>query len=364
MQCRSCGYAGPPPVEVQTQLERGNAALKGLDIRQRQLGQLHRFLLASSLAGMGCLGVFFALSTIGLGFFALLGLLMLALAGPGSSIVYMLTSPLIIFFLGAIPALAFFSQQRRKFQLICAALPPQINGEPAGCHICGADLPRANGKETLVRCQYCQADNLVDVTLIEKASSARRTTIDDYAEAIKREGLEVGVSATAAAGAVLVWPIASFMGGLILASFIQKALDVIEKPANTKERHILLQSTAGACVGRVNMVDSSGVGTVVVDLPTPPGIDLINHVSAVGNANLNLQSLVGKRAGFRTHNGTTNGKVLRLFSTQAMPSTVFAQVKQDNGEENRFDITSACFLEPIANAQVFTVTKDKPKKSK
>jgi hypothetical protein len=55
---------------------------------------------------------------------------------------------------------------------------PAKEGAPPSCRRCGAPLPKAGGDVILVRCAYCEAENLLDIDLFGRQSTVVTADIE------------------------------------------------------------------------------------------------------------------------------------------------------------------------------------------
>ncbi len=81
--------------------------------------------------------------------------------------------------------------QRRSLEVTCAAGPPVAPGAPARCRVCGGEI-HTGAAGALVRCTYCQADNLLAPDRIAEQAVARARDADDQVAAISREAQALG----------------------------------------------------------------------------------------------------------------------------------------------------------------------------
>jgi hypothetical protein len=88
----------------------------------------------------------------------------------------------------------------RRLQEAAGAVPPEKEGEPPRCHVCGAPL-EGEGVRGIARCGYCAADNVLTPALVSGASAKRLEVLDDYVAEVRRES---GALARAFGGGALL----------------------------------------------------------------------------------------------------------------------------------------------------------------
>lgn len=205
--CRHCGFDGAPSDDVQQRLRAAQQVLVGLDVRERQLDERRR--RAAAGADLGLI-VFFA----GIGLLLLLapvylcgGLLGLGRGDPEAVAFGCSCSNMTATLLLVVPLVARrMARARRDLLEHCAALPPEAEGEPSRCHVCGAGLA-AEGAAAVVRCPHCEADNVVSTEALARARERRVADVDSY-EALVREQAD---TTTAGRGLMNVWLVMGVM---------------------------------------------------------------------------------------------------------------------------------------------------------
>lgn len=153
--------------------------------------------------------------------------------------------------LGLLGAVAFVQLRRMRVALEahCAALPPGRPGEPAGCRVCGgAVIPR--GTEVVVRCTYCQADNLVDPRVLRERAPARAREVTDYAHEVVAQARMLE---SAGRSKAMLWvaavPLCTCLCGCPNL-FLGYRLGLAEPEAAACE-HVLVTTAEGRCVGEL-----------------------------------------------------------------------------------------------------------------
>ena len=140
-----------------------------------------------------------------------------------SWLIAILPLPLSVF-VGGLGAVILVRRVVRKLEARCAAIPPSKPGESASCHVCGAPLA-AVGEQAVVRCQYCQSDNLVSAKVLDRARIARDVVMQDYAKAIRQQSLRVPTVSVLGsfgwAAAVLVTMVGSCGGAHLYDNYLE-----------------------------------------------------------------------------------------------------------------------------------------------
>jgi len=186
VRCTHCGEARPPGPEVVERLAAGRAALEAVQTSARQLDRHRRRALHRADNAV-------VLFTVGLVLLLLAAPVYLCgggyglLVGDGESMLFGCTCTNMLLSLLVLVPLAWRRMVARRRQLVrsCAAEPPLTPGAAARCRLCGGDLPDAAGAEAVVRCTYCDADNLVAADAIAAEADAVRQGHGDLVEAIR-----------------------------------------------------------------------------------------------------------------------------------------------------------------------------------
>lgn len=82
------------------------------------------------------------------------------------------------------------ARSQHRLMQACAAIPPEQEGAPARCHVCGGAV-YPEGAKKVARCCFCQADNLLSEAALETASRQRVTDLEAYVSAIRLESRSV-----------------------------------------------------------------------------------------------------------------------------------------------------------------------------
>lgn len=144
---------------------------------------------------------------------------------------------------------------RARVEQACAAVPPAVPGAPPGCHVCGADLPAVDlSRQAVVRCKYCQADNVIRPEVMQGAVMAGVYAADSllaqvnaHAKALVKHRRH---SSWLLAALALVAPVASCAGFVAVAA--------VAPEAEPTDDLVLVRTDAGPCVARRGPTDPDG----------------------------------------------------------------------------------------------------------
>ncbi|MCB9595806.1 MAG: hypothetical protein H6719_24000 [Sandaracinaceae bacterium] len=262
--CRSCHYQGPPAPDVAQRLQAAGQILLSLDARGRQLGAQQRRVVQSArrtpwmLALLVVSGLVLLVPCVGAG--ALFGLT----SHPSYSLAIICVAPPLVLGLVGMGIVLLAFRRRGALERACSATPPDVEGAPARCHVCGGPLPpeslRARG---VVRCGYCQADNLVDPERLVAMGSQRVADIAGFEREVRRHGTSLKTESTLSILAIVMLVLGAPMICLLTSSVVYKLVPFIEvEPDLTLEYH-LVDTTGGVCVSRVNTRLDSGLAFMI-----------------------------------------------------------------------------------------------------
>lgn len=283
LSCPACGFRGPPPADAYQKLQAARHMLFGLDVRLRQLGDAQRRSLETARSkrrGFLFITVVFAFP------FALW-----ALASLGSQLdpvdpadssspegVFFALGPLAFFALGASLSYRFIKERQQRLEQACAARPPRVQGEPAACHVCGAPLHSAAGV-AVVRCGFCQADNLVEPRVLARLNRAGVRVAGQIEDEVQTQARAMSREA-GLANALLVPMIFAAPTLMLVGLFgIGVPLMFIDKAPNLAIRYVEVTGVGtGTCVARLrqrrdgahlDFGKSPPPGMVLESLPRP-----------------------------------------------------------------------------------------------
>jgi DNA-directed RNA polymerase subunit RPC12/RpoP len=256
IRCPYCGHHGPLPAAVAQQLEQARQLLFSLDVHARQLDARERRAVASS---HGSRALLLAATLAGALPVALATLLLVAMALLTSSWMGLFWWGALLFAILLTVWAVLRARQRlhtrvRALTLACAATPPRAPGEPASCHVCGS--PIASDVEAVVRCGYCQSDNIVATDVLAAAKQHRQGTLTDFASAVQQQASSVTAAGRlGAVGIVGTGCMGPVLGlGLSFLSAISVAMCGPELSADDR-RYALIERDARRCYAEVQESD-------------------------------------------------------------------------------------------------------------
>jgi hypothetical protein len=199
--CPFCGHEAAPEPELARRLEAAAATLAGIDRQARQLsGAQRRSIRASGAWILAYALLLFALAAPFLLAAAIAILVLLVFDGRfNPALTAVLCAPLLVVSIAALRGMVALTRRRRALFAACAATPPARPGEPAFCHVCAGPV-ELRGR--IVRCAYCDADNLVDPSVMRRfgqrdaaALGELQQHVEAQAHALSRTGAWASVSA-------------------------------------------------------------------------------------------------------------------------------------------------------------------------
>lgn len=294
LSCVACAYRGQPPRESAGPLREAAAAVFRSPIASRQLSDSIRRALGSS----GFYGRRFTLLAAATTMPFVLAELLFYVgdrsANGDSNVV------LNGFMLGTIGGAALLwalgraliRRRQRAMEEACAARPPEVEGQPASCHLCGA--PITEHAEAFVRCAFCGADNLVSPGVLRRVRGVLSPWYGSQVQAVElalarmRQASE-GMMLRVIAGAFLI-PTLLFLGtivGVLIASRCEIRPDL-------GRRYAAVETPAGRCIGHVVM-EPDQEARVYFGLWHPPGFPPSKLVPRSSIEPFAPGALVGKR---------------------------------------------------------------------
>ncbi len=318
-RCHACGYHGAPPPEISRRLLAARELLAGLDVRLRQLSDAQKKTLTSSakqrriyrrltiflfipfaIWGAGGIGAFVSphdpFSDFGIG-----GL-------------FLTLGPLVLFVAFAVLMYGQIKKRQNRLEQSCLARPPRAAGEPAACHVCGGPLKTET--KAIVRCAFCEADNLVDPTRLAVQTSAEHRGVRDLELEIEAQARasagEAGLGTASLALMVLGAPLLV----LVLIFFVGIPLSFIEVEPSPKLRYSHVPVGATTCLARVRR---DGKDYLLDFGKTPPEGHQTKEVIPEDPLPemVEIQALMGLRV--RRADGEV-GRVVRVFQSFALPN--------------------------------------------
>lgn len=338
IRCSSCGYDGPPAPAVAEQLGRAAAILRQVDVRERQLTGGARAVLASGrwpvvayLAVAALVNAPFLVLTI-------FGVWLWATSGTSTSGLLWFATPLIVSVLATGVGLRWLGRRRANLRLEAAAAPPAAPGSTASCRVCGASLEESRGP--VVRCGYCEADNLVDPAALRLAAATKLRSLENLVESVRAGATGLRAASRRAGCALASVGCLTPVVLLVASTAIAMVLASIETEPSGAARYAIVQTAAGRCValvserpGGVRLSYGGAAGTAAIapeDRSSTAGL-------AVGPA----QQLVGRRV--RVHTTGASGTVVRVRGT--LLGNDVAVLAAPGGAESSVDLPGLCLTD-------------------
>lgn len=178
MRCGGCGFQGPPPPEDAARLARAQQIVQEANVRERQLGPLQTRMLTSELALNLLYAVAAALALVP--YLCCVWLVITVGTERGdylTSVVAVFPVALLLVFVAS--GFFFLRARLKKIRVSLMSLPPLEAGHAASCRLCGGDI-QVGDVRAVVRCSYCDADNLVDPAWLRSQERARDATLDSF----------------------------------------------------------------------------------------------------------------------------------------------------------------------------------------
>lgn len=330
--CGNCHHQGPSSPELSRELRAAADALWQMDAADRQLSGAQRLNVASARS-------YLVFLSIGLG--AVLLPLMLLAGGcvalfgtaesfePGNLLFIALGALPLVLGLGA-SLLALRHVHRRGAALVerCAAVPPVAQGHPARCHVCGGPL-EVHARQGIVRCGFCQADNLVSRSVLSRLGARRQARIGQLLEQVQGEARALDQSAMAAGAAAFATVLLAPVVGFVLLVGIVIAGTATETEPLPDAVYALAPYTNTRCVVRVVRAGSGEVLEHGTDRPVgapersaaPSGLERVRGAE-----------LAGRELGLE---GSRRGKVKRLYRTLLARSFDYVELETDGRLESQ-----------------------------
>ncbi len=288
--CAHCAYVGAPPAEAGREIHAAIGVLGGLAVRRRQLNGLQRRAVTSSWLYSALFLIFFALLVIPFALFTLILLL-----GPGpSNFFYTATLgfvPLLLVLVSGGFGLWWLRRSRRKLLDRCAAVPPPVPGQPARCHVCGAPLT-AGGSGAVVRCGFCQADNVVTKDVLSRVAGRQHLVTTGLEQDVRRQASSFGMQSMLVNAFVLIMAFLAPIGGFVAAIAIGLGLSQLELEPDTSIRYVRYPTPAGQCLARIR--DEGG--RRILDFNSPPAPTMTSKLTLPEGrklVELSVQDLLG-----------------------------------------------------------------------
>ncbi|MEO8798085.1 MAG: hypothetical protein ABI551_09390 [Polyangiaceae bacterium] len=306
LRCLACGYDGPPAPSVVPTLQAAREFLFSRNVLDRQLTAARARALAQNAPLR--FGLLFALTCVPFtaSFLSMVSFSMNACGGIerfGSAAVSSL--PLVGLCFYGVRALLRIKRAQDELRAACAALPPERQGEPALCHVCGGPLPAG---DAVVRCSFCRADNYTDLAVISQLGGQQALDVTQYELGVARvEAFVKSVTFEEQKRALLRGLAVFFLAGYP-AMMISQLMLRVELPTTYSGRYAFVTTPDGDCLAR-----------------SPTGS--------------NLSTLVGKRVRTRGGEPRASGVVEKVYASFF---GCFAVIVDSDGDSDKFDPLTLC----------------------
>lgn len=344
LRCLACHYQGPPGTHARTAIDSAARLLGTVDVRQRQLSERQRRTLSRMRQFRWLLLGLLVFGLVVLAPCALCGLVFLT--GREAPIPAIACASPFLFLATTGGAVVLWSfRNGRRLENACAALPPDVEGEPAACHVCGGALEADIDAGGFVRCTFCAADNLVARDILARQARRKVGEVGRLDEEVKHQatsvGLESGVSCVVVLLLALVAP-AVCIGTAVGLVVVTRQ---IEDPVDPDEQYVAVDTPDGPCVARMDPFDEQGRRKLSV-WGGRTDYSPTTHVEGDDalHPTFGADGLVGRRVRFQRGRDWIGGSVLRVYSPP-LTSGNFAVVAT-GGEEERLEIEKLCFEQP------------------
>ena len=338
LACGTCGTQSPTPPRERAEINKAAEILGAMDERSRQLSASARKAIASSRSSMLYFGLALGLGAVPVLIWTLLALVSTIAEGrPVWEALWLVFTLVPLVVLGALGTV-WLRSRKRKLEDACAARPPLRPNEPAGCAVCGAPLP--NSTDALVRCTYCQADNLVDPAVLERSKKNQSMAFDNYAQALQLRAQGISSAAGVASGVAVGVGCASPAVAIVLLVITTVVLFVfVREPADAKAEYVAVPHGKTACLAELNRKED-GSATLDFQGNEPEGMKSYREIPSLkGYRVFDAKSLVGVKV--RDSNGTA-GKVEKVQSTPVLLDSVV--VVLDSGKRDEWAIPGLCLV--------------------
>jgi hypothetical protein len=347
LRCAGCGFSGAPPPEVGSQLHAARAMLFSLDVRLRQLSSAQRRALERASTYRLAFILVASILALLLSCWALAGLSIMRAPedptdDPGVSGILFALMPISFFAVIALASYRYIQRKHRALENACAARPPREKGEPAGCHVCGAPLS-ASSEHCIVRCAFCQADNLVAPQVFARISGKQAGVADAIERDIAREASAAsgaaGVSGMLMLPAAIAMPFVAILWMIIMGV----ALHFVELAPNMKYRYVTVTTPAGECVARLRR--RGGKEFLDFSINHPEGVP--EEQAPPEGARLETFDVTALRdRTIRMRSGKA-GRIVKMYETAGPSNDNSMEIEPVEGgsTESRY-VRGACFAEP------------------
>ena len=334
---------------MRTVVAEAAAELGRADLSGRQLNGRQRRALLRHRRQRGRMTKAFLIALLPLSACALCGtVFMLGRSAP--MLTLMCASPFAFLFLSGTPLLVYTRRKARHLEQACAATPPAVEGEPAACHVCGADLgsPELDAGG-FVRCNYCAADNLVAVDVLARMGDERLEVVHDLKAVVLRESTRLSTTTDLGLVAVILLAVAAPLACLGTAYATTRWVWAIEGDVEPNDRYVTVTTPDGPCIARVSRRYDDGTAYLIL-FGTRRGYRGANYVpNAASAATFGADELVGRTVRYSFLSTWVQARVLRVYRPplDASNRAVLLPLEDAHASTTPNDqINGLCFAEP------------------
>ncbi|MBK8252930.1 MAG: hypothetical protein IPK82_09700 [Polyangiaceae bacterium] len=250
LDCAACGFSGPASAEVAQALHVASGVLKTLNEKERQLTDQQRRTLSSSKGITS--GYWLASLAVGIPLLAC-GAVGSVMAFGGKQISFwgaaVSLTPLALYITTVIAGGQWVKKRYTALAAACAALPPVSPGAPFACHVCGASLSPATS--AVVRCGFCQADNVVSSDVVKVAAERRGAVTSNFQEQVRLQATAARSVANQATFALVASAIGAPIFTVVLLFVAVIVLSKVEGPVDLTYRYGVISTDNGNCIAHV-----------------------------------------------------------------------------------------------------------------
>jgi hypothetical protein len=244
------------------------------------------------------------------------------------------------------------------------AVPPAMKGQRARCRVCGGELPEPpEGDLAVVRCEYCQADNLADPALIQSLASKQAVVLEHHERALRRNATLLMTEPRMAGFAVAALPLVLYgmmalcMGGLVLIQPLMHR----EPDSPVPRDYVVIENTPhGACVGSYMAGGDSWDPYLFLDgelsQPTPDSQGVPTTTTTLSEDIPGAPMVVEDFVGMQVHcvGDGPAGTVVQVYGKSAWGGGAmnWVALETDSGREKSCPLLQVCFDQIPANAVV------------
>jgi len=311
--CPACGFAGALPPDLRGRLEAAAGLLKGIDVRHRQLTGQQRSVLGSGCGFTVILATVVTVFMIPAIIWAAVNVgLALEARTLGNTVLSLVLglSPALVLLLGATVSYLLLRRVRDRLKRATVAAPPFEGSTAARCRVCSAELVSTG--DAIVRCAFCEADNIVDSSIVSDAAQAQYQVLEGFERVVSDAGQSLHRAARHGVVAVIASLASAPVLAFLFAMIAYAALSAVEQPANLELRYTILDTPGGRCLARVY---ESGDGSFELSfgVATPPGASTTSRRTTLeGLEIVNAQWVVGRDVRSHYFSTPSTGRVTAI----------------------------------------------------